>query len=141
MAMTHGVELLNRLNSGALTKAPSEYLTDTRTAISEALEELMRWMLDDAVALYAARCRAMVLPGEEDFGITTVEVNAAGRPVIAFKAGGALENITENLNGVFFDKQTAASIVEAMESLEARDWNPGKIREHAENWDITVFTQ
>ncbi|HKP47269.1 MAG TPA: glycosyltransferase, partial [Pyrinomonadaceae bacterium] len=50
---------------------------------------------DEAVVRLASRCRALLFPGEEDFGMTPLEVNAAGRPVIAFRAGGALETVIE----------------------------------------------
>lgn len=94
---------------------------------------------DEQVNSLAARCRALILPGEEDFGITPLEVNSAGRPVVAFRGGGALETIIENLNGVFFDVPSSGSIVLAMERLEVAEWNSIEIRRHAEQWDTTVF--
>ena len=94
---------------------------------------------DDAVASYAARCRAMILPGEEDFGIAPLEVNSAGRPVLAFRKGGALETIAENMNGVFFDEPNCTSLLQAMHRLEAIAWDSKKIRIHAEKWDLAIF--
>jgi len=68
-----------------------------------------------------------------------LEVNAAGRPVVAYRAGGATETIKIGMNGVFFDNQTVDSLIQAMEECEANDWNPEQIRKHAEQYDITVF--
>lgn len=57
-----------------------------------------------------ARCRAFVFPGEEDFGITPLEAQAAGRPVIAYAKGGALETVVDGKTGLFFDEQTPESL-------------------------------
>lgn len=94
---------------------------------------------DEVVDFYAARCRALIFPGEEDFGMTPLEINAAGRPVIAFRAGGALETVVEGETGVFFNRQTAASLAEAIEEFESLDWDRKKIRRHAEKFDRKVF--
>jgi glycosyltransferase involved in cell wall biosynthesis len=91
------------------------------------------------VARYAARCRALLFPGEEDFGMTPLEVNAAGRPVIAFGAGGALETVIEGRTGLFFDHPEAASLVQAIKDFESRSWNAGELRAHAAKFDRTVF--
>jgi glycosyltransferase involved in cell wall biosynthesis len=64
-----------------------------------------------------ARCRAFLLPGEEDFGMTPVEALASGKPVIAYGRGGALETVPE-FGGVFFAEQTEESFAEAMERFE-----------------------
>jgi glycosyltransferase involved in cell wall biosynthesis len=96
---------------------------------------------DAVVADHARRCRALLFPGEEDFGMTPLEINAAGRPVVAFRGGGATETILPNLNGVFFDEPTAASLAEAILQLESTTWNPAAIRAHAANYDTAVFHQ
>ncbi|HEX3280539.1 MAG TPA: glycosyltransferase [Pyrinomonadaceae bacterium] len=94
---------------------------------------------DEAVARHAARCRALLFPGEEDFGMTPLEVNAAGRPVIAFRAGGALETVIEGRTGVFFDQPEAHSLAQAIEDFESRSWNAAELRAHAAKFDRTVF--
>lgn len=78
---------------------------------------------DEVVTRYAGRCRALIFPGEEDFEMTLLEVNAAGRPVIAFRAGGALETVVEGATGLFFDQPTGNSLVAAIEDLETRSWH------------------
>ena len=68
---------------------------------------------------YLAGARALLFPGVEDFGIIPVEANAAGCPVIAYRKGGALDSIKEGVTGIFFDQQTADSLIGAMEQFEA----------------------
>ena len=95
---------------------------------------------DDAVvADYAGRCKALFFPGEEDFGMTPLEINAAGRPVIAYRAGGATETVIENKTGVFFDEQEPESLMAAIENFERRSWDDQAIRKHAEGFSREVF--
>jgi glycosyltransferase involved in cell wall biosynthesis len=96
---------------------------------------------DEAVSRHASRCRALILPGEEDFGIAPLEVNAAGRPVIAYGAGGATETVIERLNGILFKEQTKDSLIEALEEFERLEWDPSGIRRNAQRYDIRVFQQ
>ncbi|TAN62055.1 glycosyltransferase family 4 protein [bacterium] len=93
-------------------------------------------------ALYAG-CRALIFPGEEDFGLTPVEANAAGRPVIAYKAGGALDTVADGVSGVFFEKQTLASLIGAIMRFERdiKSFDPVRIREHAMKFDRAVFAK
>ena len=94
---------------------------------------------DEIVNYYAARCRALLFPGEEDFGMAPLEVNAAGRPVIAFRGGGAIETVVEGVTGVFFDQQNSRSLAQAIEEFEGLSWRQGNLRHHAEKFDRTVF--
>jgi glycosyltransferase involved in cell wall biosynthesis len=94
---------------------------------------------DESVSRHASRCRALLFPGEEDFGMTPLEINAAGRPVVAYGAGGATETVIENLNGVLFPDQTVDSLIQAMEKLESQVWHPTAIRRNAQRYDIRVF--
>ena len=94
---------------------------------------------DDEVERCVARCRALIFPGEEDFGMAPVEVAAAGRPTIAFRAGGAVESVLENVTGLFFDEQTTESLIDAVGRFEQREWSPQAIRKHAEEFSTEVF--
>ena len=94
---------------------------------------------DGRINHYASRCRALLFPGEEDFGMVPLEVNAAGRPVIAFRGGGAVETVVEGLTGVFFDRAETNSVVEAIEEFESKRWQPIELRVHAEKFDSRVF--
>ena len=96
--------------------------------------------LSDAeiVALYQ-RCRMLVFPGEEDYGIVPLEAQACGRPVAAFGRGGALETIADGTSGVFFSEQTLESLEDAVTRCAAVDWNSAAIRAHAENFGPAQF--
>lgn len=94
----------------------------------------------DVRRLYS-RCRAFVFPGEEDFGLTPIEAQAAGRPVIAYAAGGALDTVIEGETGVLFREPTAESLAEAVRGFDAHQFDPVRIREHAMRFDVTVFKE
>jgi glycosyltransferase involved in cell wall biosynthesis len=85
------------------------------------------------------RCRALILPGEEDFGLTTLEANAAGRPVVAFGKGGALDTVRDGESGVLFHDPTPESLEEALRKVQAQRWNPAWLRAHAEKFSEDVF--
>jgi glycosyltransferase involved in cell wall biosynthesis len=74
---------------------------------------------DEEAASLLSRARALLFPGIEDFGIIPVEANAAGCPVIAFREGGVLDTVKENLTGLFFDEQTPASLIQALDRFES----------------------
>jgi glycosyltransferase involved in cell wall biosynthesis len=96
---------------------------------------------DTVVESYAGRCRALLFPGEEDFGMVPLEVNAAGRPVIAYKGGGALDTVIGGVSGILFDRSTSASLSEGIEACESRSWNTTEIRKHAEHFDSRSFRE
>jgi glycosyltransferase involved in cell wall biosynthesis len=85
------------------------------------------------------RCRAFIYPQIEDFGITAVEAQAAGRPVIAFRRGGALETVVEGSTGMFFDEQTPESLAECVEAFEERAFSAAACRANAENYRPEAF--
>lgn len=85
------------------------------------------------------RCRAFIFPGCEDFGIAPLEANAAGRPVIAYRAGGALDTVVEGETGLFFDEPTPESLASAVRALDSVTFAPEAIRQHALRFDKTVF--
>ncbi len=94
---------------------------------------------DAAVEHHAARCRALIFPGEEDFGMAPLEVAAAGRPTIAYRAGGAVETIIDGVTGIFFDRQEPEDLATAIARFERIEWSPASLRRHAENFGIDVF--
>ena len=98
-----------------------------------------------------ARCRAFLFPGEEDIGLTPIEAQACGRPVIAYARGGALETVCgfypdesiapESSTGIFFREQSVDSMVEAIQAFEAVEslFSPRVIRAQAERFDVSCF--
>lgn len=88
-----------------------------------------------------ARCKAFIFPGREDFGITPVEAEASGRPVIAFGAGGALDTVIDGETGVLFEEQTVESLMSAVERFNRLKFNSAVIRCHAETFSTETFKQ
>ncbi len=86
-------------------------------------------------------CRALIFPGEEDFGIAPIEAQAAGRPVIAYAAGGALETVVEGETGRFFDRPDPESLIAAVERSEGDRYDPEAVRRHARAFDVSVFRE
>lgn len=86
-----------------------------------------------------ARCRAYILPGKEDFCIAPVQAMAAGRPVIAYASGGALDTVIPGKTGMHFQEPTPESLVAAVQQFGDSDFAPGTIRRHAEKFDKSVF--
>jgi len=114
--------------------------------------EFMGRVSDAVLQENLAGCRALLFPGEEDFGIVPVEAQSAGRPVIAYASGGVLETMrgifpnedrVENPTGVFFTDQSVSGLTKAIlqfESME-HDFHPQTIREHSLQFDSTIFKQ
>lgn len=94
---------------------------------------------DFELSKYYSSCKALIFPQEEDFGITPVEAMAMGKPVIAYRAGGALETMIEGETGLFFDEQTSESLTEAIKKFDEKKFNPEKIRKRAQNFDQEIF--
>ena len=90
--------------------------------------------------LYSS-CRALIFPQEEDFGLVPLEAMASGRPVVAYKAGGAMETVIAGENGVFFEEQTEIDLVQALGQFEYTAWDSQHIRAHALKFDKEIFKQ
>jgi glycosyltransferase involved in cell wall biosynthesis len=96
---------------------------------------------DDAVTQLFERCRAYCIPGSEEFGIAPVEAQAAGKPVIAFARGGALETVEENVSGVFFKRQDVDSLLDALRRSENLDTPPEQIAALAARFSAEYFRE
>lgn len=92
---------------------------------------------------YYARARGYILPGEEDFGIAAVEAMAAGKPVLALRAGGALETVIEGVTGEFFDSPTTEVLAEGAYRLEnaRKRYDPAAIQDNAQKFSKERFQQ
>ncbi|MEA3272377.1 MAG: glycosyltransferase [Patescibacteria group bacterium] len=85
------------------------------------------------------KCIAFLHPQEEDFGITALEAMASGKPVIAYKKGGALETVIPGITGEFFDEQIHECLMHTILNFKPENYNPNRIREHAMQFDIENF--
>ncbi|NQT91353.1 MAG: glycosyltransferase [Lentisphaerae bacterium] len=89
------------------------------------------WQDDASVLQLYRNCRLLVFPGEEDFGIVPLEAQACGKPVVAFRKGGALETVADGVSGVFFKEQTERDLTEAVLRCAGSTWEPDAIRAQA----------
>ncbi len=96
---------------------------------------------DDERARLFANAIAFIHPHEEDFGITAVESMAAGRPVIAYRKGGATETVIDGVTGVFFGDQTWESLADTIIHFDELAFNPSVIKAHAEQYSVERFRQ
>jgi len=94
---------------------------------------------DEEVKEYYAKCRAFIFPGEEDFGITPLEAQACGRPVIAFGKGGVLDSVIDGVTGIYFKEQTKESLCEAVIKFNNKSFDKNIIRKSAERFDVKNF--
>jgi glycosyltransferase involved in cell wall biosynthesis len=94
---------------------------------------------EDETREQVSRCRALIVPGTEDFSFIAVAAQACGRPVIAYGAGGALATIIEGETGVLFAEQTVDALMEAVEQFRDERFDPRRIRRHAEEFDTRRF--
>ncbi len=94
---------------------------------------------DEELVSYYENAKALIFPGKEDFGLVMVEAQAAGIPVIAYKAGGAAEIVKEGKTGEFFTRQTVNSLVNVLKKFNARRYNSKSCKENAKRFSFSYF--
>ena len=126
------VKAFSRMGRRLVVIGEGEQLRKLRGIAGENVEFLGRQSFDVLRSHYS-RCRALVFPGEGDFGIVPVEAMTSGRPVIAYGRGGALETVVDGRTGIFFHEQTEEALMEAVERFEMveNSFRPEDIRSHA----------
>ena len=102
---------------------------------------ILGWQDESSVRRYLASCRALIFPGEEDFGIVPVEAQMMGRPVIAYGRGGALETVINRETGLFFYSQDVESLVGALNEFEQIEhtFSADRIRMHSFKFEAIHF--
>jgi len=93
-------------------------------------------------SMYLSRCKALIFPGIEDFGIVPLESMASGTPVIAYKKGGVLDYLEDGFNGIFFDEQSSKSLINSIERFEKDKslFDPNEIRKSVSNFTYDNFS-
>lgn len=141
------VEAANRLGRRLLVVGKGEDRARLEKLAGPTVQ-FLGWRSDEEVADLLARARALILPGEEDFGITPLESMASGRPVLALARGGALETVVDARSappgggtGVLFPEPTSSCLADGMLELEGRmpEWNSARIRERAAELSLPRF--
>lgn len=94
---------------------------------------------DPELADLYTNCRALIFPGEEDFGLTMAEAQSFGKPVIAYKAGGAMEIVKSGKTGEFFDKPDSESLVSVLEKWDDKRYNRKSCIENSQEFSFNKF--
>jgi glycosyltransferase involved in cell wall biosynthesis len=101
--------------------------------------EMLGWVDNRKLGALYSCARALIFPADEDFGIVPLEAAASGCPAIAYRHGGSLETIVENVTGTFFNEQTPEAVADAVIHFDPSSFNPDAIRAHAEPYDLPLF--
>ena len=115
--------------------------SESLRSIAGPTVEFLGRLEDRQVKHHLARCKALIFPGEEDFGIVPVEAQASGRPVVAYGAGGALETVMEGRTGEFFDKPTVDSLMGVLSRFDDSRYSPTEMNSNAQRFGEAVFTK
>lgn len=103
--------------------------------------EFVGTVSDELLISLLAGCTALIVTGEEDFGLVALEAQALGKPVIAYKKGGNLETVIEDRTGIFFNEQTEESLSEAVHRFAAWKFKPEACKKQASRFSREVFTR
>jgi len=132
------VDAFNRLGKRLIIIGDGPELNNLRNKAKENIS-IMGLKPFSVLKDHYSRCKAFIFPGVEDFGITPLEAQASGKPVIAYKEGGALETVIENETGLFFQEQTIEALVDAIERFENESFSPQVCRNNAEKFSPESF--
>lgn len=136
------IEAFNKLNLPLIIVGDGPEAEKLKKMANSNIKFLGR-LSDEEIRTYYSKCKAFVFPGEEDFGITPVEAQASGRPVIAYGKGGALDTVIDNKTGVFFYKQTVDSLITAIERFELNgvEYTNNEIKAYSEKFSVDRFKE
>lgn len=132
------IEACNRLKRPLLVVGSGRQESSLKQMAGPTIQFLGR-VSDSHLAQLMASARAYIMPGQEDFGLSPVEANASGCPVIAYAAGGALDSQIEGVTGVLFKEQTVESLCDAICRFENLSFSVDQLRQHALQFDTSVF--
>ncbi|HEU4606848.1 MAG TPA: glycosyltransferase, partial [Chitinophagaceae bacterium] len=101
--------------------------------------KFLKGLSDQEIVKHFQTAEAFIFPGKDDFGIAAVEALAAGTPVIAYQAGGALDYIQPGKNGLFFKNQTVDSLVKALNDFSSHKFNSESVQRSAQEFSAEKF--
>lgn len=136
------INACKKLNQNLKIIGTGLYLKELKKIAGDSKKiEFLGRVSDEELSSYYSGCRALIFPGEEDFGISPLEAQASGRPVIAYAKGGALETIIDGETGIFFKEDNEDSLSESISDFINMENNfiPEVIRKHALKFDKEVF--
>jgi glycosyltransferase involved in cell wall biosynthesis len=134
------IEACKRLKKKLIVVGIGPELENLQKISNELIEFKGNIDEENLYELYS-KAKGLFFPGKEDFGLVPIEAQASGCPVIAYRAGGALETVVEGESGVFFDHQTVECVTNAIEQFESKNYDIEIIRKNAKRFDIAVFSE
>ena len=132
------VEAFNQLKLPLKIVGEGSQLPYLRSIAKDNIE-ILGWVSDEEKTRLLQRCQAFIFPTDEDFGIAPVEAMAAGKPVIAYQKGGAIETIVEGVTGAFFEEQTPSAIIDVVKKFDPDSFNPDLCQKQAEKFSKDEF--
>jgi len=135
------IQVFNELSSNYKLKiiGIGEYEYELKQMVINDNIEFLGYQDDKSKFEYLKHCIAFINPQEEDLGIALIEAMMVGRPVIAYKKGGALETVIPSLSGEFFDTQTVKDLKNAIVNFDKNKYNPIEIKEYAKKYGVERF--
>ena len=134
------VEAFNKLGLPLKIVGDGPQFQDLKSIAKKNIEFLGR-KSDEEVANLLLRCKALIFPTYEDFGIVPVEAMAAGKPVIAYRGGGALETVLDGVTGEFFDQQTPGDIIKTVKRFQPNKYSPVACQTQAKKFSKEKFKE
>lgn len=132
------VKVFNKLNLSLKIVGTGSEESKLKAVANENIEFLGH-LTDEELVKYYKECRALIFPGKEDFGLTIVEAQNFGKPVIAFRGGGALETIIEGKTGIFFDSLNQISLENALRKFMRKKFDPRDCIAQAKKFNTKEF--
>lgn len=134
------VQLFNKIGRQLIIIGDGPQRADLESIAGDNID-FLGFKDDETVKEYMENCRALIFPGEEDFGITPVEAMACGKPVLAFGKGGCTETVVSGKTGEFFFEESVESMEDGLARLlyNERFYRPHTIRRHARGFSREIF--
>ena len=132
------IDVFNRLNKQLVIVGDGSEMSKLQNMARRNIKFTGK-VSEEELGDYYSRCKALIFPQHEDFGIVAVEAQLFGKPVIAYKKGGALETVVEGKTGVFFDHQTVESRTGAVNKFERMSFNPSDCIKNGQKFSFENF--